>query len=859
MNRHEGDDLDRDLREEIESHIRMRAEHDRISAAQARRRFGNATQIQEEMRTMHIPAYLDDLAQDLRYALRRAVRMPGFTFAVVAAIAIGIGASTAVFSVVDRILFRPLPYAHEEQLVWLGMTAPIAGDEEFLLAGDYFDWKEHQTVFSHFAASQGVEDCDVTEENPSRLRCLNASHDFLETFGLAPALGRNLLKTDTGDVLISHDLWRNRYGARDSALNQTIQLNGKPWRIIGVLPRDFEIPSLAKVDIMRPLDVDEASERSRKGRMTFLQAWARLKPGVSLEQAGAAMQPVFQQSLQYVPPSFVKEVRLKMTALRQRQSGNSRPLSLALLAAVLSLLLIACANVANLLLARVSASERESAIRAAIGASRSRLIRQTLVETLLLTGAGGLAGILLASLLLRVSIAFAPLGIPRLEHATLDARILAFALGLTFLCGLLCSLLPALRQPGIEAMSGGARHTRATGWLRPALVMMQVAFASALLYSASVLGESLWRMQQVPLGIATSNRMVALIQLRDSHYEQPAARDAFWNSLTERVSKLPGIERFALSDSLPPAGRTAVGIYSRMRVDGRPEDLRGGTGGMVVWRSVSPAYFATLGVPLRFGRLFNEEDRRTPDERMILSETLARRFFPTPETSIGHTIQRGPGAQPATVIGIVADAKNNGFERDDPEFYTPLPGQNLRPVLTLTVQVAPGASDTLTRQLLRSELTALDPHIPVTIEALEDRTAKLTAGAKFNTTVLALFSLAGLLLGATGIFSVVSFLVSQRTREIGVRVALGATSQNIRKMILSYAVRWTAAGCVAACALIAYTAPHLQKLLYRQTSPASPQAAAVVLTVMALIAIGSALVPAMRAARLDPIQTLRED
>ena len=532
---------DDELREEIESHVRMRAEHDGIRLADARKRFGNTTRIQEEMRSMHTSIFVDQLLQDLRYAIRRASRQPAFTLAVIATIALGIGATAAVFSVVDRILFRSLPYANEDQLVWLGMTAPI-GDNEFLLGGDYFDWREQQSAFSHFTASDGggVE-CDVTEANtPIRVHCIRFAHDYLATFGIAPALGRTFTKEeDRHDgpkaAMISHALWQSRYGESSSVLEKTIELNGIPYRIIGVLPRNFEVPSLAQIDVAQPLALNEQAQRSRKG---MVRGWARLKPGVTLEQAKASMQPVFERSLQHVPKAFVKEVKLKITSLRERQVKDSRATSLALLAAVLCVLLIACANVMNLFLARASASEREFSIREAIGASRSRLVRQSLTESVMLCLIGGIAGLSLGYALLHIAIHFAPPGIPRILDATLDARVVVVAVLLTLAAGL---------------FSGFRIQTPSRSWMRPALVTMQIALATCLIYATGLLGESLWKMQNVPLGIATDHLLSTRVDLLA---KESGKRDEIWNALKERVSVLPGIESQTLSDSLPPSQRS---------------------------------------------------------------------------------------------------------------------------------------------------------------------------------------------------------------------------------------------------------------------------------------------------------------
>jgi putative ABC transport system permease protein len=851
-------DLDRELREEIESHIRMRAEHDGVNQEQARRRFGNTGLIQEEMRSMHISNFVDEIRQDLRYALRRAIRMPGFTLAVIGAIALGIGSSTAVFSVVDRILFRSLPFANEEQLVWLGMTAPLSADE-FMLGGDYFEWKDQQQSFSHFTGSTGGRPCDVTESNPVRLNCFLAAYDFLDTFGYKPQFGRMFKKDDDRPdapkvMLISHGLWQSRFGGQPDVLEKTIELDNQQWRVIGVLPQHFEVPNLSRVDILRPMALDEARERVRTRGQMYLQSWARLKPGVSIQQAEVSLAPLFQQSLKHVPRAFVKEVKLKVTPFRTSQSRDVRAISIALLAAVLCVLLIACANVANLLLARATASARESAIRSAIGASRARLIRQHFTESLLLSAAGGLCGLALGLIFLKLATHFAPPGIPRLQEASLDLRVLSFAALLTILCGLVCGIAPAFR--GIDAgMLAGMRVTSSRVWTRPALVTLQIALATALLYVTTLLGESLWKMQNVRLGITTENVISVPISLSRFRYGQPAQRTAFWEQLEQRIPRLPGMENFTLSDSLPPTGRTQVMIFSRIQIDGKAEDLRGGTRGMATLRNVMPSYFELLKIQLLQGRIYTNEDRAVKDPGIVIDHNMAQKLYGS-TTAVGRRVKPGPDAPWLTVLGVVDTVRNAGLETGDPEYYYVLPKATDSWGLNLVVRTT--GDPKLVTSLIRSEIASIDPHIPLNFETMEQRTSKLTERPRFNAGILGFFSLAGLLLGATGIYGVVSFLVSQRTKEIGVRMALGATARQIRGLVLRNALIWTAAGCLAGSALVILVLPYLRELLY-QTQPARPLAGAAVLLCMAVVAILAAMVPAVRASKLDPMQTLRQD
>ena len=420
-----------EFREEIESHVQMRAElnreaglSDHQARESARRQFGNATAVQEEMRRMHVNVFVESLIQDLRYAARGFLRQPLFTLTAIFAAALGIGSATAVFSVVDRILFRSLPYAQDERLVSVGMMAPL-DTNEFLLPDAYFDWRKHQTAFQSMTSFvAGVADCDLTQTNPLRLGCAQVEGNFLSTLGISPVVGRSF--TAQEDVpngprvaLLAFGVWQSRFGRDPNIPGKSVLIDGQPVTILGVLPANFEMPTLAHADLLFPEALDETRERA--GRV--LRVFARLKSGMTLEQAHAAMLPLFEQAMQYVPPQFRKEVHLRMRSLRDRQVQDARTASWVLLGAVGAVLLIACANIANLLLARATSRRKEMSVRAALGAGRSRLIRQTLTETLLLGVLGGVAGCALAWVLLRMFLGLAPEGIPRLEQAALDPRV----------------------------------------------------------------------------------------------------------------------------------------------------------------------------------------------------------------------------------------------------------------------------------------------------------------------------------------------------------------------------------------------------------------------------------------------------
>src|SRR5713226_3830555 len=415
--------LDKDLDSELRTHLEMLTQEKirrGLSPVEARyaarREFGGVEQIKELYRDQNGLPFLDALAQDLRFALRGLRNRPGFAIVAILTLALGIGSSTAVFSVVDRILFRSLPYPNDDRLVSVGMMAPL-DTNEFVLPNAYFDWRKHQTPFESLTSfTAGVADCDLTEANPVRLGCARVESNFLSTFGLSPILGRDFTPEEDRPnsskvALMSYGLWQSRYARDPNITGKTILVDGQPVSIVGVLPASFEMPTLANADLLVPQALNEATEQN--GRL--LRLFARLKSGVTLAQARDSMQPLFQQSLRFVPPQFRKEVRLEIRSLRDRQIQDARTASWVLLTSVIAVLLIACANIANLLLARSTSRQRELTVRAALGASRGRLVRQTLTETMLLGLIGGLFGCALAWTLLHVFTEIAPNGIPRLK------------------------------------------------------------------------------------------------------------------------------------------------------------------------------------------------------------------------------------------------------------------------------------------------------------------------------------------------------------------------------------------------------------------------------------------------------------
>jgi putative ABC transport system permease protein len=874
------EDTTRELDEELQYHLEHMVEEKiaaGMPAAEARcaalREFGGVAQISEECRSSRGMDWLEGVVQDVRYALRSFRRSPGLALTVLGLTAVGIGATTAVFSVVDRVLFRSMPYEAPERLVTLGISLPMV-EFDFLTAYTYRELRRDPSPLEAIASWSGVSHCDLTENQPVRLDCARVEAAFLPLLGVAPFMGRGFTEAEDQPAappvaIVSHGLWKSRFGGRQDAVGQSMALDGRQVRVIGVLAADFELPGLERADILLP----QAIPANVAPGVRPLRIYGRLRPGATLEQAREAIAS-WKPLLSEIPPQARKDVSLRLRSLRDLRAGDFRLESWTLLAAVMAMLLIACANAANLLLARSMSRQRELAIRVALGAGRARIARQALTESLVLAVAGGLAGCVLAAFLVNLFVWIAPAGIPHLSAASLDMRVLLFALAASLACGVGFGMAPALRTPRPEALTGTRTTGRRSLAARHVLVGAQLAVSLVLLTSAGLLLESLWKRQSVELGIRT-DRMATAQLTPGARYAQPAARLAFYEGLEKRFAGLPGVEAAALSDSLPPGGTPRTQPFFGLQAEGRPP-AQEGTGGTVTWRSVTPDYFRALGIRILRGRGFNEEDRAASARSIVLSETLARRLFPDGEP-VGRRMRRfraggppRPGAPRApeasdtwyTVIGVAADARNMGLtDGNNPEYYVVRrraagAWEDAPPVSSLIVRGA--GSEAAVASWIRAELTAADPQLPAVIRSFDEHVGELAARPRFQAVLLAMFAGIGLLLAASGLYGLVSYLAVQREREIGVRLSLGATPRQIAGMMIGHAFRWTIGGVLGGLAGSALAARALRGLLF-QVSPADPLAWSGAMLLLLMLALGAALLPSLRAASLDPSITLRQD
>src|SRR6267154_1704038 len=666
---------DSELNDELQAHLDLltaenvpRGMTTKEARYAATREFGGVEQTKAAYREQRGLAFLETLLQDVRFALRMLAKKPGFALVAILTLALGIGATSAVFSVVDRILFRSLPYPQDDRLVSFGVMAPF-DSREFMLGPDFVDWRARQAPFESVTAVEpGSVDCDLTEQNPARLSCGQTDAACVSTFRIQPILGRNFTREEDRPnaprvVLLSYRLWRSRFARDPQIIGKNLSLDGRPALVIGVLPADFEMPTLARADLLLPLALDESTGRGPDARQRILRAFARLKPGFGVTPATEMLQPLYRESLDYVPVQFRKEVSLRVRSLRDRQIGDSRIASWILLGAVIAVLLVACTNVANLLLARATGRQRELAVRAALGASRARLIRQTLTESLLLGIFGGLAGCWIAYMLLGLFVSIAPDGIPRLQQATLDLRVLVFTFGISLIAGILFGLAPAVRQPEPDLLAGKELHPAARNFLRQALITAQIAVSLVLLAFAGLLLRSLWRLESVPLGMDTQSVVAAQIDLAEYRYPQQTQQLEFFRQLELRLAKLPGVSALGLSDSLPPSGGMQATFLSSIEVPGQPP-FADGTGGMIGYRFVTPDYFSALGIRIVRGRAFRPDDLSLSNNPVVLSEALAKRVLPGGD-AVGKSVFFRNRKTWRTVIGVAADVKNGGLMAAD--------------------------------------------------------------------------------------------------------------------------------------------------------------------------------------------------
>jgi putative ABC transport system permease protein len=857
-------DLDAELQFHIDQSAQAKIEGG-VPPEEARRRalieFGGFERTREQCHEQRPGWWTGTVLQDLRYSLRGFRRNPLYTATIIATLGLGIGVTTAVFSVVDPILFRSLPYAHADRLVSVGLVAPII-QQEFMLGGSYYDWRDQQTPFSSLTSEIGANSCDLTQEQPLRLSCASVESTFLPTLGISPVLGRNFTTAEDRPnaprvALISYGLWKRRFGASTGILDKTVNIDGRETRVIGVLPPDFEMPTLEAADVVIPQALDEAQQR-KADPGSVLYAFARLKPGMNIDGAKSALQPLFNYSLSSAPPAFRNEVHLRVRSLRDRQMHDVRLMAWVLLGAVLAVLLISCANVAGLLVVRGASREHELAVRSALGASRARLTRQFLTEALVLSAAGAAVGCAVAEVLLRFFLAMSPEDLPFLRTVHLDGRIILVTLLVSFFCAILFGVASAWQRPGSQALSGRSQMATAKTTLRRWLVVSQLSISTTLLAAAMLLSRSFLNLESQSLGIQTHSLLTTSITLGQKNYPSPERQMAFFQQVEARLQQLPGAGVIAFSDSLPPGGDHHDHILAAIAVVGKPLPA-GGTGGRVTWRWVSPEYFRALDIPIIKGEGFSEQELSSQAHFVVLSKLLADRLFPA-EDPIGRQIQVPKLTGPLyTVVGVAENVKNGGLAgEDEPEYYRLRRNRAEDWDGTSAVLLKTSLPPQMASQWMRAEISAVDATTPFTIETMRQRVDELAQGPRFVTALVLFFAASGLLLAVIGLYGITSFAAAQRTQEIGLRMALGASRLDILWLITWEGARLTVlGGLIGVCAALGIS--QLLKSLLFNVGPHDPFSFLAVAILLALVALVASLLPGRAAMKVDPVVALRSE
>jgi len=812
-----------------------------------------------------------NLIQDLRYGARMLLKKPGFTVIAVITLALGIGANTAIFSVVNAVLLRPLPYAEPGRLVALWESnAKRSESREAISYPNFFDWRAQGKSFERVASFYTNNMALTGVATPVNLSSAVVSPDLFATLGVKPQLGRWFVaeeeKPGIRAAIINHGLWRRQFGGDPNIVGRALTLNGKQFNVVGVMPAGFQFPIEAEpIEVWVTSSIDgektdpkEPSLIEQRGAH-YLQAVGRLKPGVTLEQAQAEMDVIGANLEKQYPDSNTRRGVKLIPYHDDLMSDYSEALWL-ILGAVGCVLLIACANVANLLLARSTARYREMAVRAALGANRWRVIRQLLTESLLLSLGGGLLGLLLAWWGTAALVRLIPEDVPRLTEININGRVFGFTLLVSVVTGVVFGLAPALQASKIElteAMKEGSRSAGAGGGrgrLRSALVIAEIAIALVVLIGAGLLLQTFRRLQQVDLGFDTHNVLTATVELPDARYPKPEQVTAFYQTLCERVKALPGVEWVSAVVPQPLSGDTMTLSFD---IEGR--NIPKGERPSSHFRSISLDYFNVMKIPLLAGRAFTERDDAQSPGVVIVNETFAKRHFPN-ESPIGKHVKPGISLEGEPVwreiVGVVKDVKHRqSLGRDyEPEYYLP---HAQMPINSMNLVVRATNDPRSLAGGIQREVQSLDRDIPVfRIKTLEQYLGVAVAQPKFNALLLSLFAGLALLLTAIGLYGVMAYSVVQRAQEIGLRIALGAQTGDVLKMVLRQGLKLTALGLGIGLATAYALTRYIQSLLFgvKATDPLTFAAIALLLIAVALVACWA---PARRATKVDPMIALR--
>lgn len=810
---------------------------------------------------------MSSLLQDIRYAFRVLRKNPGFAIMAILTLALGVGANTAIFNVVNAVLLRPLDFKSPGNLYVLSME-----DVKKHMTGGNFGYIFFQALRDHTPDLEGIAAFSndtfnlVGGDAPEQIQALRVSPSFFDVLGIHPALGRSFLKPEGEPggqpvVILGHDFWMRRFGGDPNLVGRNVTLDGTSYAVVGILGRELDVP-FQQVDVWVPRPYETSifpPERIQTGS-GYLNAIARTKPGVPVAQAKAELDASAHQYEHAFPSnsdaSF--DTTINVQPISENALGGVRTTLWVLLGAVGFVLLTVCANVANLFLARAAGRQKEIAIRSALGASRSRLVRQFLTESTILAVTGGAIGILVAAWGVRLLAASPALGMPRSNEIAVNGAVLIFSLCISFLAGILFGIVPAWRTSRINlseimneasrGSSAGARRNRAGALI----IIAELGFSVVLLAGAGLLLQSFYRLLHVRLGFEPQNVLTFQIALPSTKYPQPFQKTEFHEQLRERIANIPGVRSVATANLVPPLS----GLFAPYLAEGMPPDLPRGQRPIALWNSISPAYFETLGIPMLKGRNFSDADIEKSNPVVIISQSLAARHWSHVDP-IGQHIQIARQPTPAEIVGVVSDLRNRGIGADmGDELYTPLPQ---KPWGTMSVLVKTSGDPMQIVPAIRSALQAVDRDQPMTqVISLEQNLSAAVGQQRVSAWLLGIFAALALVLAAIGIYGVTSYSVAQRSKEIGIRIAMGAQPGDVLRLILGFGAKLAFVGVVVGV-IAALALTQLMKTLLFGVTATDPETMAAVSITLIAVTLLACYIPARRAMSVDPVIALRSE
>jgi putative ABC transport system permease protein len=800
---------------------------------------------------------------DLKFAFRQLAHAPAFAATAVFTLAIGIGAATAIFTVVDAVVLRPLPYPEPDRIVRVYQTKPDESRDNH--AGpDFLDFRDQgRHVFAAAAAYREASFSMSGRTGAVQLHTVLVTPQYFEVFGTRPLHGRTFQDADrlasARPVVLEYGAWQKHFGGSETAIGRVVRLNQEQHEIVGIMPAGFAADVVPDLWAVSRKDLPETpfpdpGDLEHDRRVHYLHMLARLRPGVSIDQAGAAVATIAARlAKQYPDTNATRGARV--VALHDDVVGEVRPALLLLLAAVGVVLGVVAVNIASLLLARAAARRKEIAIRAALGAKRMRLVRQALTESLVLGAIGGFVGLLLAAWGLNLLVALGPGDVPRLAGASLDGRVFAFSAALTFLVACIFGILPALNITRADLMTimrratVGAQRQR----LRTTLVALELAASVVLLVAAMLIGRSFMKLQRVDMGYDPASVLTMGVPLPEARYRDEHRQQDFFRTLLPRINALPGIQSAAAAFPRPLSGGAGGANF---RIEGRPTPNGEQNYAALAW--ITPGYFRTMGIPLLRGRAFTERDASTAPRVIVINRRMWQRFWPN-EDPVGKRIRFSAEEKDPwwEVVGVVADARTYGVgQLPGPEFYVPH-AQSALPFMSVLVRTSldPGAA----AAAIRAEVAALDPDLPAgELSPISDAYREQIAPSRFRTILLLFFGATSLLLAALGVYGVISYSVTQRTSEIGIRLALGASRAQVRSLVMREGLALAGVGLLVGLAASLIATRWLAALLYEVT-PSDPVTIAGVVGTLLAVAALAAYVPTRRAMRIEPAIALRAE